>query len=44
MDYGWTDNVFTPLFTPGKPLNIQTIAESLDLFDQTLSELRDDRF
>ena len=32
MDYGWTDNVFTPLFTPGKPLNIQTIAESLDLF------------
>ncbi|KPP95265.1 MAG: hyaluronoglucosaminidase Hya [Bacteroidetes bacterium HLUCCA01] len=44
MDYGWTDNVFTPLYTPGKPLNIQTIAESLDLFDQTLSELRDDRF
>ncbi|MCH8523763.1 MAG: beta-N-acetylglucosaminidase domain-containing protein [Balneolales bacterium] len=43
-DYGWTDNVFTPLFTPGRSLNIQTISEALDLFDDTLDELRSPRF
>lgn len=43
-DYGWTDNVFTPLFTPGRSLNINTISEALDLFDDTLEQLRDARF
>jgi hypothetical protein len=43
-DYGWTDNVFTPLFTPGRSLNINTISEALDLFDDTIDQLRDDRF
>jgi hypothetical protein len=40
-DYGWTDNVFTPLYTPGKPLNINEIREALDLMDDVLTQLRD---
>ena len=40
-DYGWTDNVFTPLYTPGKPLNINEVGEALDLFDEVLQQLRD---
>lgn len=43
-DYGWTDNVFTSLYTPGKPLNINSISEALDLFDDVIAELRDEKF
>jgi hypothetical protein len=39
-DYGWTDNVFTPLYTPGKAFNINEVSEALDLMDDVLMQLR----
>lgn len=43
-DYGWTDNIFTPLFTPGKQLHIAEIRNALDEFDEALVRLRSEEF
>lgn len=43
-DYGWTDNLFTPVYTPGKPLNEELLFEKLDELDAHLDSLSSDRF
>ena len=36
---GWEDNVFTPIYTPGKPFHVETIARGLDRFEEALAGL-----
>lgn len=36
---GWDDNVFTAIYTPGKPFHVETIAHGLDRFDEALAGL-----
>lgn len=43
-DYGWTDNIFTPLYTPGKLFEINVIRDALQTFDETLDRLRSEDF
>lgn len=43
-DYGWTDNVFTPLYTPGKQFEINQVRNALTLFEETLNQLKSDEF
>lgn len=43
-DYGWTDNVFTPLYTPGKQLSINEIRDALEIMDTALARLESDEF
>lgn len=43
-DYGWTDNVFTPLYTPGKQLNIYEVRDAINLIDETINELEGEAF
>lgn len=38
-DYGWEDNVFTSLWTPGKPFHVPTIRENLEVFEESLKSL-----
>ncbi len=43
-DYGWTDNVFTPIYTPGKQFELNTVRDALTLFEETMDRLRSDEF
>jgi len=43
-DYGWTDNVFTPIYTPGKQFNINTVRDALTLFEEQMIILKSDEF
>lgn len=43
-DYGWTDNVFTPIYTPGKQFEINTVRDALTLFEETMEHLRSNEF
>jgi len=43
-DYGWTDNVFTPLYTPGKQLSINQIRDALEVMDESLAKLESSEF
>ena len=36
---GWEDNVFTPIYTPGKPFHVETISRGLDRFEDALTAL-----
>ncbi len=36
---GWEDNIFTPIYTPGKALHVQTIARGLQRFGDALAGL-----
>lgn len=36
---GWEDNVFTPIYTPGKPRHVETIHEALEVFRRSLDGL-----
>jgi hypothetical protein len=36
---GWDDNVFTPIYTPGKPFHVETIARGLERFEAALAGL-----
>ena len=36
---GWDDNVFTPIYTPGKPFHVATIAEGLGRFQGAIESL-----
>lgn len=36
---GWEDNVFTPIYTPGKPFHVETITKALDRFEEALDGL-----
>ncbi len=36
---GWADNVFTPIYTPGKPFHVSTIAGGIETFETALNEL-----
>ncbi len=36
---GWEDNVFTPIYTPGKPFHVETITRGLDRFEDALAAL-----
>ncbi|MEX0609850.1 MAG: protein O-GlcNAcase [Balneolaceae bacterium] len=38
-DYGWTDNLFTAIYTPGKPLNEELLYQKLDEMEEHLSVL-----
>jgi hypothetical protein len=40
-DYGWTDNLFTPVYTPGKPLDEKLLYSTLDSLQYHLNSLRD---
>lgn len=43
-DYGWTDNVFTPIYTPGKQLNINEVRDAINLMDEVILELEGSEF
>lgn len=43
-DYGWTDNVFTPIYTPGKQLNINSVRDAINLMDEVIIELESPEF
>lgn len=43
-DFGWDHNLFRSLYAPGAPIRIGEIEDALDLIDQTVAFLRDDRF
>lgn len=43
-DYGWTDNVFTPVYTPGKPLDEEFLFQNLDELEKHLEILSGDEF
>lgn len=43
-DYGWTDNLFTPVYTPGKPLNEDLLFDTLDSLEYHLNSLKDSSF
>ena len=36
---GWEDNIFTPIYTPGKALHVETIARGLQRFGDALAGL-----
>ncbi len=36
---GWEDNVFTSIYTPGKPRHVETIREALEVFRRSLDGL-----
>ena len=36
---GWEDNIFTPIYTPGKPFHVETIARGLERFEEALAGL-----
>jgi len=36
---GWEDNIFTPIYTPGKPFHVETIARGLQRFEDALAGL-----
>ena len=36
---GWEDNIFTPIYTPGKPFHVETIARGLERFKDALAGL-----
>ncbi len=38
-EHGWDDNVFTPIYTPGKPFHVATIAEGLGRFQGAIESL-----
>jgi hypothetical protein len=38
-DYGWTENVFTPIYTPGKQLSINDVRDAINLMDEVILEL-----
>lgn len=39
-DYGWTDNVFTPLYTPGKSFNVNEVRDALTVFETSMDSLK----
>ncbi|MEQ8525658.1 protein O-GlcNAcase [Gracilimonas sp.] len=39
-DYGWTDNEFTPVYTPGKQLDADRLYETLDSLQYHLEQLK----
>lgn len=43
-DYGWTDNVFTPIYTPGKSFNINSVRDALTLMEEQLVVLKSEEF
>jgi hypothetical protein len=43
-DYGWTDNVFTPIYTPGKSFNINSVRDALTLMEEQLVILKSDQY
>lgn len=43
-DYGWTDNAFTPIYTPGKSFNINSVRDALTLLEEQLVVLKTDEF
>jgi methylase of polypeptide subunit release factors len=43
-DYGWTDNVFTPIYTPGKVFNMNSVRDALTLMEEQLTTLKSDNF
>jgi len=43
-DYGWTDNVFTPIYTPGKSFNINSVRDALTLMEEQLVVLKREEF
>lgn len=43
-DYGWTDNVFTPIYTPGKHFNINEVRDALTILEETMEHLRSEQF
>ncbi len=43
-DYGWTDNVFTPIYTPGKSFNINSVRDALTLMEEQLLILKSEEF
>ncbi len=43
-DFGWDYNLFRPLYAPGTPIRIGEIESALDMMEQTISFLREERF
>lgn len=43
-DYGWTDNVFTPIYTPGKSFKINSVRDALTLMEEQLVVLKTEEF
>ncbi|WP_020403073.1 protein O-GlcNAcase [Gracilimonas tropica] len=43
-DYGWTDNVFTPIYTPGKDFDTLKIRNAIKEFETNLEALRTKEF
>lgn len=43
-DYGWTDNLFTPVYTPGKSLNADSLYKKLDEMEEHLDVLSGPEF
>lgn len=39
-DYGWTDNEFTPVYTPGKPLDTARLYKTLDSLEYHIEQLK----
>lgn len=37
--HGWEDNIFTPVYTPGKPFDVEKISEGLNSFESALDAL-----
>lgn len=43
-DYGWTDNVFTPIYTPGKSFSINSVRDALTLMEEQLDVLKSEEY
>ena len=43
-DYGWTDNVFTPLYTPGKSFNVNEVRDALTVFETAMDSLKSNAY
>ncbi len=43
-DYGWTDNIFTSVYTPGTPLDEEKLFQTLDELDAHFSALSSPEF
>lgn len=43
-DYGWTDNVFTPIYTPGKVFNINSVRDALTLMEEQMTVIKSELF